>query len=272
VTKSEPPLETRDPDWNASAYHRVSAPQTLWGKEVLDRLELKGDETVLDAGCGTGKLTRLLVERLPRGRVVALDASPDMLGVAGRELAPFKERVQLVEAALPQLPLAAPVDAIFSTATLHWVLDHPAAFRAFLNGIRPGGQLEFQCGGPGNLHTLHSRAEALLRTPEYVDAFGGWKESWYYASAEETAEQLRAAGWTDVRTWVESRPTPFADAASFSDFIGNVNLRPFLARLDSERSRRFTASLVEASGKDRPPFVLDYVRLNASARAPEAKG
>jgi trans-aconitate 2-methyltransferase len=239
---------------------------------VLDRLELKGDETVLDAGCGTGKLTRLLAERLPRGRVVALDASPDMLSVAGRELASFGSRIELVQAALPQLPVRGPMDAIFSTATLHWVLDHSAVFRAFLGASRPGAQLEFQCGGPGNLHTLHSRATALSGTAEYVDAFGGWKESWYYGSAEETAEQLLAAGWKDVHTSVESRPTQFADAASFSDFIANVNLRPFLARLDEERARRFTAALVEAAGKDDVPYALDYVRLNGSARAPGATG
>src|SRR5208283_5246966 len=90
--RKQPPVDTPT-DWNASAYHRVSAPQTAWGREVLDRLELRGDETVLDAGCGTGKLTSLLAERLPQGSVIALDASTDMLGVAGGELAPFASRV-----------------------------------------------------------------------------------------------------------------------------------------------------------------------------------
>jgi trans-aconitate 2-methyltransferase len=265
-------VDTRPADWNASAYHRVSAPQTAWGVEVLDRLELSGDETVLDAGCGTGKLTRLLAARLPRGHVVALDASADMLSVAGRELAPFASRVELVKAALPEVPLSAPVDAIFSTATLHWVLDHPSVFRAFLAAIRPGGQLEFQCGGVGNLHRLHQRAEALARTKDFSEAFQGFEQPWCYAGAEETAEQLRAAGWTRVHTWLEVRPTPFSDAAAFSDFISSVNLRPFLSRLDEERSRRFTAALVEAAGRDEPPFVLDYVRLNASAWAPGVSG
>ncbi len=258
--------------WNACAYHRVSAPQTSWGREVLDRLELTGDETVLDAGCGTGKLTRLLVERLPRGRVVALDASPDMLSVAGRELAAFGSQVELVQAALPELPLHRPMDAIFSTATLHWVFDHLAVFRAFLGAIRVGGQLEFQCGGSGNLHRLHVRATELAHTATYADAFGGWKETWYNAGAEETAERLRTAGWTRGHTWLEQRPTAFPDAASFSDFIAHVNLRPFLSCLDAERAGRFTATLVERFGRDSPPYVLDYVRLNGSAWAPEASG
>ncbi len=260
------------PDWNASAYHRVSAPQTAWGQEVLERLHLTGGETVLDAGCGTGKLTRQLAERLPRGRVLALDASADMLRVARAELASYGGRVQLVHAALPALPLGMPVDAILSTATLHWVLDHPATYRAFLGAIRPGGQLEFQCGGAGNLQRLHQRATALAASAEYADAFVGWTEPWCLASAEETQTELRAAGWTAVRCWLEARPTAFSDAAAFADFIGHVNLRPFLGRLEPERAATFVAALVRAAGQDEPPYVLDYVRLNASAWAPAQGG
>jgi trans-aconitate 2-methyltransferase len=261
-------LATRDKDWNASAYHRVSAPQTAWGREVLDRLRLSGQETVLDAGCGTGKITRLLAERLPRGKVFALDSSPDMLASAARELASFGERVQLIAAMLPDLPLPRPVDAIVSTATLHWVLDHPALFKAFRRALRPGGQLEFQCGGAGNLQHLHQRAHRLAGTAEFSDAFADWSEPWCLASAEETAEQLGATGFVDVRTWLESRPTPFADAAAFGDFVHHVVLRPFLVRLDAERTQRFTQAMVQAAARDNPPYVLDYVRLNASASAP----
>jgi len=260
------------PDWNASAYHRVSAPQTAWGREVVERLQLAGDETVLDAGCGTGKLSRFLAERVPRGRVIALDASADMLRVAGQQLSDLGNRVQLLQASLPVLPALGPVDAILSTATLHWVLDHPATYRALLAVSRPGGQLEFQCGGAGNLQRLHARASALAATKPYADAFRDWKEPWCLATAEETEAQLRAAGWTRVRSWLEPRPTPFADAAAFADFIGSVNLRPFLERLSAEQAQAFTAALVEAAAQDEPAFVLDYVRLNASAWAPEELG
>lgn len=265
-------MDPQPPDWNAAAYHRVSAPQTEWGMEVLQRLQLSGEERVLDAGCGTGKLTRLLAERLPHGQVVALDASKAMLAVAERELASLGSRVEFVQAALPQLPVRGKLDAILSTATLHWVLDHPAVFRAFLGALRPGGQLEFQCGGDGNLHLLHSRAAALAATDAFVDAFADFAQPWCYASVEETADQLRAAGWTRVHTWREVRPTQFSDAAAFSEFVSSVNLRPFLARLDAKRAAQFTASLVAAAGADNPPYVLDYVRLNASAWAPGGAG
>ena len=264
------PVVPPDADWNASAYRRVSGPQIAWGVEVLDRLQLRGDETVLDVGCGPGAVTRVLAERLPRGKVLGLDASPDMLALAARELAAFGPRVQLLEATLPDLPVSSPVDAIVSSATLHFVLDHPALFRGFRRVLRPGGQLEFQCGGRGNLHRFYARAFELAASREYRDAFAGWSDSWYFPGPEETRERLEAAGLVEVRTWLEPRPVRYADAAAFADFTGHVILRPLLARLDAARAGRFTAALTEAAGCDDPPHQLEYVRLNASARAPGA--
>jgi trans-aconitate 2-methyltransferase len=260
-------VDTRDEDWNASAYHRVSTPQTAWGREVLDRLHLTGGETVVDAGCGPGTLTRLLAERLPRGQVIGLDSSPDMLSMAADALGPLGARARLIRASLPDLPLPGPVDAIVSTATLHWVLDHPALFRAFRRALRPGGQLEFQCGGEGNLSAFHTRALALGRSPGFSDRFSDWTDPWCFASAEDTAGRLRAAGFTAVRSWLEPRPIRYPDADAYRDFVSHVMLRPFLARLDPDRGRRFTDALVDAAGRDDPPYLLDYVRLNGSAVA-----
>lgn len=263
------PVAAADIDWNAAAYHRVSGAQTAWGLEVLDRLRLSGEETVLDVGCGPGTLTRILAERLPRGRVYALDSSPDMLARAARELAGFGQRVQLIRALLPDLPLPGPVHAIVSTATLHWVLDHPALFRAFRHVLLPGGQLEFQCGGAGNLHHFFARAFDLAAAPEFRDAFRDWAQPWRFVGTDETRERLAAAGFVEATTWLENKPIRYPDAAAFADFTGHVLLRPFLARLDAERARRFSAALAESAGHDRPPYFLEYVRLNASARAPE---
>ena len=139
-------------EWNSSVYHRLSQPQVSWGKKVLARLRLRGDEIVLDAGCGTGRLTAELLEALPRGRVVAIDLSQNMLNSAREHLlGQSGNRVRLAAADLLHLPFAGVFDGIVSTAAFHWVLDHDQLFSSLRRALRPGGWLEAQCGGGPNL-------------------------------------------------------------------------------------------------------------------------
>src|SRR5882672_1414547 len=147
---AQSPGTTRE--WNSSEYHRLSQPQVSWGKKVLSRLRLRGDEVVLDGGAGTGRLTADLLRALPNGRVVALDVSQNMARSARDYLRPqFGARVQVVTADLLELPFAAAFDGIVSTAAFHWVLDHDRLFRGLFQSLRSGGWLEAQCGGAKNI-------------------------------------------------------------------------------------------------------------------------
>ena len=162
-------------EWDAATYHRVADPQFNWGVRVLERLPLAGDETVIDAGCGSGRLTELLLERLPRGRVIALDRSSNMLeAVRGRLLPRHAGRLELMEADLGALSLEGVADAVFSTATFHWVLDHRALFGGLRRALRPGGRLVAQCGGAGNLDRFLARTEALCAEEPYRRWFQDW--------------------------------------------------------------------------------------------------
>jgi trans-aconitate 2-methyltransferase len=149
-------------DWDAATYHRVSAPQVSWGRKVLSRLDLRGDETVIDAGCGSGRLTAELLDRLPRGRVIAVDASPSMLAVAERELKDYRDRLELVHSDLLALDMHEVADVVVSTATFHWVLDHPALFARLHDALRPSGRLLAQCGGRHNLDRIRGRATRII--------------------------------------------------------------------------------------------------------------
>src|SRR3974390_22467 len=155
-------------EWNAAEYHRLSAPQFEWGQRVLRALHLRGDERVLDAGCGTGKLTRLLAESLPRGRVVALDLSRNMVRHARQNLRPdFGGRVEFVAADFKVLPFRDCFDGIFSTASFPWVSDHNVLFQSLFNALRSGGWLHAQCGGGPNLERLRRRVAALSQTADF---------------------------------------------------------------------------------------------------------
>jgi trans-aconitate methyltransferase len=256
-------------DWNAGTYHRVSNPQVGWGRKVLSRLDLRGDETVVDAGCGSGRLTAELLERLPRGRVIAVDASPAMLEVAGRELARFGDRVRLLHSDLLRLDLDAVADVVVSTATFHWVLDHPSLFARLLRALKPGGLLHAQCGGQGNIDRIRTRARRILDAPEFRPYMATFTPPWEYASPEVTAERLRAAGFVEVETGLEDALTVFEGEPPYREFLGTVIMRPYLAELPDEalRERLLDAMCAEAAADD-PPWSLDYVRLNMSARRP----
>jgi trans-aconitate 2-methyltransferase len=257
-------------EWNAPTYHRVSAPQFTWGQAVLDRLVLAGDETVLDVGCGTGRLTALLLDRLPQGRAIGIDLSTSMLATARRELpAGSRDRVAFVHADASALPIAGAAHAIFSTATFHWVLDHPRLFRSLWRALMPGGRLVAQCGGGPNLERHHRRAAALMRAPAYASYFQSWIDPWEFADAETTRGRLAAAGFRDIATRVTAAPVVQPDRAAFVEFVTHVIFRPHLARLpDEPRRSAFVGELASLAAADPIPFELDYWRLDIDATRP----
>jgi trans-aconitate 2-methyltransferase len=247
-------------DWNADVYHRVSAPQVAMAHAVLDRLELAGDEVVLDAGCGSGRVTRLLLERLPRGRVIAVDVSAEMVARARSELAGAPADVRQADLAELRLRPGEQVDAIFSNAVLHWVDDHDALFHRLAAALRPGGRLSVQCGGEGNVATLHRLAMAGAEDAGLVDRFDGWSRPWNFAGVEQTERRLRAAGFDDVRCWLQAWPIEPDEPRVY---LETVCLGPHLARLEPDEHGRFLDAVLARLGE---PPTLDYVRLNIVAR------
>jgi trans-aconitate 2-methyltransferase len=258
-------------EWNATLYHQISAPQVSWGKKVLARVSLRGDERLLDAGCGTGRLTRELLEALPHGQVVALDVSQNMIDAARTYLEPdFGSRVEFVCCDLLDLPFEREFDGIFSTASFHWVLDHDRLFRNLYRVLRPGGWLWAQCGGGKNLARLLARVDALISAPPYAKYFAGYQFPWEYSDAETTATRLRRAGFEQIETSLEEAPTKFPSAAEFQQFVESVILRHHLQRIPDDAVRRqFLAELTRQSATDDPPFLLDYWRLNLQGKKAE---
>lgn len=255
-------------EWNAESYHRVSAPQTSWGERVLARLTLAGDERVLDAGCGSGRLTASLAQRLPRGRVVALDQSWNMLQVARTNLRPtFGARVGFVQAALPAIPVHG-VDVVFSTATFHWVRDHDALFAAVFAALAPGGRLHAQCGGGPNLAAAHALAEDVMATATFAPFFAGWQDAWRFETAEASEGRLRRAGFVDVSATLEPAPTTLASADDYRAFVTTVIYRPHLTRLPDPLHLPFIDAITERAARTSPAFTLDYWRLNLLGRRP----
>jgi trans-aconitate 2-methyltransferase len=255
-------------EWDASVYQRVSGPQLAWGRSVLARIDLRGDETVLDAGCGTGRVTRLLAERLPRGRVVAVDGSAAMVEEARAQLADLGDRVQVVQGDLLELAPPQPVDVVVSTATFHWILDHERLFRAIAGALAPGGRLVAQCGGAGNIARVLGVADALGEEEPYAAALRGMPPSWLFAGPDETVARLEASGLTDARAWLETADTPMPSAAEAESFLRTVVLRHHVERLPPALAGPYVREVVRRLQEPDGTITLDYVRLNLEARRP----
>jgi trans-aconitate 2-methyltransferase len=245
-------------EWSGESYDRVSGPQKAFGEAVLERLALEGSETVLDAGCGSGRVTELLLERLPRGRVIAVDASESMVAAARRRLG---SRVRVEQQDLLDLDVGERVDAVLSTATFHWIADHGRLFARLRDAIRSGGRLVAQCGGAGNITGLRARAWEVLDRPRYAAHFAGWRDPWNYADAEPTRALLLAAGFSEARCWLQDAPV-VPDQPR--EFLRTVILGPHVQRLPEELREPFLDDVMAHLGA---PIEVDYVRLNIDAVA-----
>lgn len=268
----QPDSQTDIREWNATSYHRVSNPHVNWGKAVLDRLPLQGNETVIDAGCGTGRLTELVLERLPEGKVIALDQSANMLAQARDHLEPlFGDRVQYVQSDLLAMPFEQEADIIFSTATFHWVKDHPALFARLYRALKPGGWLIAQCGGGPNIAAVANRALGILRREPFAAVVGEWDGPWHFASAPDTVARLGSAGFQHAEAEVIHAPVVMEDEAAYREFLTTVVFGTHLQHVRDEALKTaFIDELVELGRDDDPAWLLDYWRLNLSGQRPAA--
>ena len=208
-------------EWDAETYDRVSEPQFVWGMEVLDRLELRGDEYALDAGCGSGRVTAELLKRLPEGRVLAVDGSEAMIEKARENIG--TERAEYLVCDLSKLEVPEPVDLVFSTATFHWIPDHDVLFARIREALAPGGRLFAQCGGAGNVARHAAVIASVASRPEFAEHYSDMEVMWNFATAEDTAAKLENAGFTDVKCSLEPKDVTPEDARAF---VTTVTLGP----------------------------------------------
>lgn len=246
-------------EWDGASYDRISGPMADMGLDVLARLELQGNETVIDAGCGSGRITAALLDRLSRGHVIAVDGSADMIAAARQRLGD-RANLEYVVADLAHLDLGGRTcDAVLSTATFHWIPDHPALVAALHRALRPGGRLVAQCGGMGNIDGVHRAAAAVAGEAPYAQYLAHWEGPWNFRAPDAMAHDLKAAGFTDIWCRLTPRPvTPDDPVEWFSTIVLGAHVQQL-----PERLRRPFAQ--EVATRMPQPVVVDYVRLDIDA-------
>lgn len=250
--------------WNAAVYDRIGKPMRRWAQQVIDDLALQGDEVVLDAGCGSGSVTFDLLERLPAGKIYAVDASPEMIASLAKTVAERgASNVLPLQASLTDFTLPEPVDAVFSNAVFHWIPDDEALFGSLYRATKPGGRLRAQCGGFGNnAHVLEAVA-AVRERPEFAPHLQGFSDSKKYRTPEEATASLELAGWRDVHASLFAAPVPFRDHNEAALYIQTILLRDHIARLPEPAGDAYASAVVEETiRRHGEPYIADYVRLD----------
>lgn len=263
---------TKNTSWNAEVYDRIGTPMRGWAQQVINDLGLRGDETVLDAGCGSGSVTLDLLERLPQGKIYAVDSSREMIDKLRYTIERRGIRsIMAIHADLTRFRLPEEVDVVFSNAVFHWIPDDDALFSCLLRNTKPGGRLRAQCGG-GNIfarfmpvvHDVRTRAPFVRWLGDYVD---GKK----YRTPEQAVASLERAAWTEARASSFEAPVRFESEDDASLYLRTIILRDHVARLPEDQHEPYVRAVIaEYIRLHGPPFTADYVRLDMWARRPHA--
>lgn len=263
-------MTTSNTHWNAEVYDRIGTPMRGWAQAVIDDLGLRGDETVLDAGCGSGSVTFDLLERLPNGRIIAVDSSPEMIGQLSKTIAQRGEtRITPILGSLTDFALHEPVDIVFSNATLHWIQDDDALFTCLLRATKPGGRFRAQCGG-GHIFAKFMPAVNAVRLSEpFVQHLRDYHDGKNYRTPESATAIMERNGWTDARASAFDAPVAFDAEDDAALYLRTIILRDHVANLPEDLQEPYVRAVIrEYIARHGPPFTADYVRLNLWATRP----
>lgn len=270
--------------WDAQTYDEVSRViQYQWGQQVLKWRKWNGNEIIMDAGCGSGLLTKLLAKKVPRGKVYAVDIDVNMIRQAKMNLEDL-QNVEIILADFTKVKLDRELDVIFSNAALHWVHDHTQVFQHFWKILKCNSlentELLIQCGGHGNLRRTLTVLREIIESNEFREYFANMDKPWYFAKPADTSNLLKRIGFinTKINTKVNlhNDRINLANRKLYSRFVKTVIMKPFLERLTEEKIKNRYLDLflnkVESdssnSNASQTTWSLDYVRLNIIAEKP----
>jgi trans-aconitate 2-methyltransferase len=256
--------------WDAELYDRLNKPHRAWARAIIDDLDLSGDEVVLDAGCGSGSVTFMVAEKLPRGKVYGLDYSSEMIEKITRSIAELRvQNVTPIQGDLTDFGLPEPVDLVFSNAVFHWIYDDDGLFRSLLRVTKPGGRLRAQCGGGNIFAKLMTAVNAVCDRDPFNASLAGIDDAKNYRTPEQAVASMERNGWADARADTFDAPVEFSDEEEAAVYLRTIILRDHVRHLEEGDRESYVREVIsEYTRRFGPPFTADYVRLNLWARHP----
>ena len=260
----------RNYQWDAADYAQHSSEQFKWACELTEKLALRGHETVLDIGCGDGKVTALIAAQLPNGRIVGIDSSPQMIELAARHQ---------VKAGCPDLMFKLIdvrdleyvewFDVVFSNAVLHWIKEHLQMLHRVRKALKKGGRLLFQMGGRGNAHAILGVLDELLKTTKWSPFFSDFPFPYGFYGVDEYQRWLADAGLKARRVELIPKDMQHQGKDGFAGWLRSTWL-PYLSRVPVQMQAEFIEAILDAYLVRHPPdeeglVHVDMVRLEVEA-------
>ncbi len=261
--------------WDAENYHKVSSIQETWAIELLSKRKWKGNEVLIDAGCGSGRVTRIIANILKKGKIYAIDLDQNMIEKAKINLKD-QENVIFVNSDLSTVELPEPVDIIFSNAVIHWIKNHYKLFCNFWKLLKQSGEILIQCGGKGNLGTVIPLLNLTRESNKFKGYFLDWEDPWNFATAEETFSIMERTGFKKIETGLIKKIAKFSSFEEYRLFMKTVVMKPYLSYLPSDHDNQIIDSFMDYFFKHQKrnikgfsevitDYTIDYTRLNISA-------
>lgn len=254
-------------DFDGRRYRETSTHQKEWGAGLIDELNLKGNERILDVGCGDGILTASLADGVPFGSVLGIDASPGMIDTARTQ-----ERPNLSFQLLDVLDanFCSEFDVVFSNATLHWVKDHEMLLSILYRALKESGLLRVNFAGEGNCSTLNRVVQDIMASDEYRQAFAGFEWPWYMPSVDGYGILVRGSDFGSAEVWGEVADRDFPDTEAMLGWLDHPAIVPFKKYLDSETAESFhkavAARMIDETRQPTGTCFETFRRINLVAR------
>lgn len=231
--------------WNAREYQASSSNQKKWAMELLSKLDLEGDERVLDIGCGDGEITALIARRVPHGFVVGIDSSRDMIELAIKRCP--SERCPNLTFFLKDagaMDFDEEFDAVFSNACLHWIIDHKSVLEGIKRCLKPSGKVLLQMGGLGNAKTVLEALDDIIKESQWAKFFEGFVFPYGFYGSEEYRNWLGALGFKIVRVGLLPKDMVHEGKGQFAAWLRTTWL-PYTQRVPETLREEFIAAVVE---------------------------
>jgi trans-aconitate methyltransferase len=256
--------------WDAQDYIRHSTGQEKWAQGLIAKLNLRGDESLLDIGCGDGRITVQLAKMLPEGKAIGVDNSGEMISLAISNYSGVKyTNLNFLMADFRVLPFREQFNVVFSNAALHWVRDHGTVLKSIHNALVPGGSILLQMGGEGNADKMFDVLNTVIMKPQWKDYFAGFEFPYGFYSVEKYEVWLRQAEFKLKRVELIPKEMLFANADGLKGWLRTTWL-PYTECIPPPKRERFIENIAKAYLRDHLPYDggvihVGMVRLEVEA-------